>query len=104
MGIKYSGDIARIASGADCVMVGSLLAGTDESPGDNTVPAETTSSTGMGSPEREGSDSTSVPREKVAATRGRGRSHLGGLSTKAPTPWAASGALWDTQETRRSMG
>ena len=34
-GIKYSGDVAKaIASGADCVMIGSLLAGTDESPGD----------------------------------------------------------------------
>ncbi|MCR4963100.1 MAG: IMP dehydrogenase [Firmicutes bacterium] len=34
-GIKYSGDIVKaIAAGADCVMIGSLLAGTSESPGD----------------------------------------------------------------------
>src|SRR5262249_61482295 len=33
-GIKYSGDLAKaIAAGADCAMVGSLLAGTDETPG-----------------------------------------------------------------------
>lgn len=34
-GIKYSGDFAKaIAAGADCAMLGSLLAGTDEAPGD----------------------------------------------------------------------
>lgn len=34
-GIKYSGDLAKaMAAGAECVMIGSLLAGTEESPGD----------------------------------------------------------------------
>jgi IMP dehydrogenase len=34
-GLSSSGDIAKaIAAGADCVMTGSMLAGTDESPGD----------------------------------------------------------------------
>ncbi|MHA1568180.1 MAG: IMP dehydrogenase [Alphaproteobacteria bacterium] len=34
-GVKYSGDLAKaIAGGADCAMIGSLLAGTDEAPGE----------------------------------------------------------------------
>jgi IMP dehydrogenase len=34
-GIKFSGDFVKaLAAGADCVMIGGLLAGTDESPGD----------------------------------------------------------------------
>ena len=34
-GIKYSGDLAKaLASGGDCAMIGSLLAGTDETPGE----------------------------------------------------------------------
>ena len=34
-GIKFSGDLAKaVGAGAECAMIGSLLAGTDESPGD----------------------------------------------------------------------
>lgn len=51
-GIKYSGDISKaIAAGADSVMVGSLLAGTEESPGQTVLYQGRTYKTyrGMGS-------------------------------------------------------
>ncbi|MDP3182207.1 MAG: IMP dehydrogenase [Desulfobaccales bacterium] len=37
-GVKYSGDITKaLAAGADVVMIGSLFAGTDESPGETVI-------------------------------------------------------------------
>ena len=51
-GIKYSGDITKaIAAGADTVMIGGLLAGTDESPGETILYQGRTFKTyrGMGS-------------------------------------------------------
>jgi IMP dehydrogenase len=51
-GIKYSGDITKaLAAGADAVMIGSLFAGTDESPGETILYQGRTFKTyrGMGS-------------------------------------------------------
>ena len=37
-GVRYTGDIVKaVAAGADCVMLGSLLAGTKESPGETVI-------------------------------------------------------------------
>lgn len=37
-GLRYSGDVVKaLAAGGDCVMIGSLVAGTDESPGDTII-------------------------------------------------------------------
>jgi IMP dehydrogenase len=51
-GIKFSGDVTKaIGAGADAVMIGSLLAGTDESPGETVLYQGRTFKTyrGMGS-------------------------------------------------------
>ena len=55
-GIKFSGDVTKaIAAGADTVMIGSLLAGTDESPGETILYQGRTFKTyrGMGSLRRD---------------------------------------------------
>ena len=60
-GIKFSGDITKaIAAGADSVMIGSLLAGTDESPGETILYQGRTFKTyrGMGSLGAQGSSSS----------------------------------------------
>ncbi len=51
-GIKFSGDITKaIAAGADCIMIGSLFAGSEESPGERVIYKGRTFKTyrGMGS-------------------------------------------------------
>ena len=53
-GLRYSGDIVKaLAAGGSCVMVGSLVAGTEESPGDTIIynGRKFKSYRGMGSPE-----------------------------------------------------
>jgi len=60
-GIKFSGDITKaIAAGADSVMIGSLLAGTDESPGETILYQGRTFKTyrGMGSMGAQGTSSS----------------------------------------------
>ncbi len=37
-GLRYSGDVVKaLAAGGSCVMIGSLVAGTEESPGDTII-------------------------------------------------------------------
>jgi IMP dehydrogenase len=83
-GIKFSGDIVKaIAAGADCVMIGSLFAGTEESPGETILyQGAPTKSTGAWAP--------STPCARAAATA---------ISRKNP-PSSCPKALWAGCPTR----
>jgi len=84
-GIKYSGDITKaIAAGASCVMIGSLFAGTEESPGETILYQGRTfkSYRGMGSlgAMEAGSDRYSV----VQDSGERGKSVPEGVEGRVP--------------------
>src|SRR5581483_7513548 len=84
-GIKYSGDITKaIAAGASCVMIGSLFAGTEESPGETILYQGRTfkSYRGMGSTAamEAGSDRYSV----VQDASERGKSVPEGVEGRVP--------------------
>src|SRR5712672_4721241 len=84
-GIKYSGDITKaIAAGASCVMIGSLFAGTEESPGETILYQGRTfkSYRGMGSTGamESGSDRYAV----VQDTEERGKSVPEGVEGRVP--------------------
>ncbi len=84
-GIKYSGDISKaLAAGASCVMIGSLFAGTEESPGETILYQGRTfkSYRGMGSTGamEAGSDRYAT----VQDTGGRGKSVPEGVEGRVP--------------------
>jgi IMP dehydrogenase len=101
-GIKFSGDVTKaIAAGADCVMIGSLLAGTDESPGETILYQGRTFKTyrGMGSLGAMATGSTDryaldptrswFPKALKGAWRRRGRWPIWCISW-----WAGSRPAW----------
>jgi IMP dehydrogenase len=84
-GIKYSGDISKaLAAGASCVMIGSLFAGTEESPGETILYQGRTfkSYRGMGSTGamESGSDRYAL----VQDTEERGKSVPEGVEGRVP--------------------
>ena len=84
-GIKYSGDISKaLAAGASCVMIGSLFAGTEESPGETILFQGRTfkSYRGMGSTGamEAGSDRYSVVQDSAE----RGKSVPEGVEGRVP--------------------
>ena len=94
-GIKYSGDISKaLAAGASCVMIGSLFAGTEESPGETILYQGRTfkSYRGMGSTGamEAGSDRYATVQE----TGERGKSVPEGVEGRVPYK-GSLGALTD---------
>src|SRR5262249_16362207 len=94
-GIKYSGDITKaIAAGASCVMIGSLFAGTEESPGETILYQGRTfkSYRGMGSigAMAAGSDRYSVVQESSESGKSVPEGVEGRVAYKGPL-----GALTD---------
>ena len=84
-GIKYSGDISKaLAAGASCVMIGSLFAGTEESPGETILYQGRTfkSYRGMGSPGA--MDAGSDRYATVQDTGERGKSVPEGVEGRVP--------------------
>jgi len=94
-GIKYSGDITKaLAAGASCVMIGSLFAGTEESPGETILYQGRTfkSYRGMGSigAMAAGSDRYSVVQEAAESGKSVPEGVEGRVAYKGPL-----GALTD---------
>jgi len=94
-GIKYSGDITKaLAAGASCVMIGSLFAGTEESPGETILYQGRTfkSYRGMGSigAMAAGSDRYSVVQESADSGKSVPEGVEGRVAYKGPL-----GALTD---------
>jgi IMP dehydrogenase len=84
-GIKYSGDITKaLAAGASCVMIGSLFAGTEESPGETILYQGRTfkSYRGMGS--MGAMDAGSDRYATVQDTEERGKSVPEGVEGRVP--------------------
>src|SRR5271156_1550001 len=94
-GIKFSGDISKaIAAGASCVMIGSLFAGTEESPGETILYQSRTfkSYRGMGSigAMNAGSDRYSVVQDSTESGKSVPEGVEGRVAYKGPL-----GALTD---------
>jgi IMP dehydrogenase len=96
-GIKFSGDITKaIAAGASCVMIGSLFAGTEESPGETILFQGRTfkSYRGMGSTAAMDAGSDRYATVQDDEDRARGKSVPEGVEGRVPYK-GSLGALTD---------